>query len=92
MTEDATAGSRVKAHLASTEGKSRHDYTRAEFVERVWQWKRDELPSSRGDVLHLGKLHLDACLRAVAQLDRDQLPHVARTAQISLHSLHSSDC
>jgi valyl-tRNA synthetase len=30
----------VEAHLASTEGKSRHDYTRAEFVERVWQWKR----------------------------------------------------
>ncbi|MDQ2708770.1 MAG: valine--tRNA ligase [Actinomycetota bacterium] len=29
----------VEQRLASTEGRSRHDFTRAEFVERVWQWK-----------------------------------------------------
>jgi valyl-tRNA synthetase len=29
----------VEAHLARTEGKSRHDLTRDEFVERVWRWK-----------------------------------------------------
>ncbi len=29
----------VERHLAETEGRSRHDFTRAEFVERVWQWK-----------------------------------------------------
>ncbi|MGH3904510.1 MAG: valine--tRNA ligase [Pseudonocardiaceae bacterium] len=31
----------VERYLASTEGKSRHDLTREEFVERVWQWKEE---------------------------------------------------
>ncbi len=31
----------VERHLASTEGKSRHDFTREEFVERVWLWKQE---------------------------------------------------
>lgn len=30
----------VEAYLASTEGKSRHDYSRAEFFQRAWQWKQ----------------------------------------------------
>src|SRR6478736_6451884 len=29
----------VERHLAETEGKSKHDFTREEFVERVWAWK-----------------------------------------------------
>ncbi|AIG64556.1 valine--tRNA ligase [Corynebacterium atypicum] len=31
--------SKVEAMLAETEGKTRHDYTREEFVAKVWQWK-----------------------------------------------------
>ena len=31
----------VERHLAETEGKSRHDYTREEFVARVWAWKEE---------------------------------------------------
>ena len=29
----------VERHLAETEGKSKHDYTREDFVARVWEWK-----------------------------------------------------
>jgi valyl-tRNA synthetase len=29
----------VERHLAETEGKSKHDYTREEFVAKVWEWK-----------------------------------------------------
>ncbi|MQA87279.1 MAG: valine--tRNA ligase [Streptosporangiales bacterium] len=31
----------VERHLATTEGKSRHDLTREEFVQRVWEWKEE---------------------------------------------------
>ncbi|HEU0240124.1 MAG TPA: valine--tRNA ligase, partial [Micromonosporaceae bacterium] len=30
----------VEKHLAETEGKTRHDVGREEFVSRVWQWKQ----------------------------------------------------
>lgn len=30
---------KVEANLKETEGKGRFDYTREEFVERVWEWK-----------------------------------------------------
>ncbi len=29
----------VERHLAETEGKSRTDYTRAEFIDKAWEWK-----------------------------------------------------
>jgi valyl-tRNA synthetase len=29
----------VEKHLRATEKKTRHDFTRDEFVQRVWQWK-----------------------------------------------------
>ncbi len=32
---------KVEAMLKETEGKDRFDYSREEFVEKVWQWKRD---------------------------------------------------
>jgi len=31
----------VERHLAETEGKSKHDFTREEFVDRVWAWKEE---------------------------------------------------
>src|SRR3954468_24688559 len=31
----------VERRLAETEGKSKHDYSREEFVEKVWQWKAE---------------------------------------------------
>ncbi|MCK9896456.1 valine--tRNA ligase [Frankia sp. AgB32] len=31
----------VERHLAESEGKSRHDLSREEFVSRVWQWKEE---------------------------------------------------
>jgi len=30
----------VERHLIKTEGKTRKDYTREEFLEHVWEWKR----------------------------------------------------
>ncbi len=32
---------KVEANLKKTEGKSRWDYDRDEFVEKVWEWKRE---------------------------------------------------
>ncbi|PRQ11695.1 valine--tRNA ligase [Corynebacterium sp. 13CS0277] len=32
---------KVEAKLKETEGKDRFDYSREEFIERVWEWKRD---------------------------------------------------
>ena len=29
----------VEQRLLKTEGKTRHDYGREEFIRRVWQWK-----------------------------------------------------
>jgi valyl-tRNA synthetase len=31
----------VEKHLRANEKKTRHDFTRDEFVERVWQWKEE---------------------------------------------------
>eukprot|EP01012_Entosiphon_sulcatum_P020453 TRINITY_DN253_c1_g1_i3.p1 TRINITY_DN253_c1_g1~~TRINITY_DN253_c1_g1_i3.p1 ORF type:complete len:1003 (+),score=254.75 TRINITY_DN253_c1_g1_i3:934-3942(+) len=31
----------VEKKLKAEEGKTRHDYTREEFVKRVWQWKQE---------------------------------------------------
>ncbi len=31
----------VERQLAETEGKSKHDYSREEFVERVWAWRAE---------------------------------------------------
>jgi valyl-tRNA synthetase len=44
----------VERHLAETEGKSRHDYTREEFVERVWQWKAEYGGRILGQMRRLG--------------------------------------
>ena len=32
---------RVEEHLRNTEGKTRHDLGREEFLQRVWQWKEE---------------------------------------------------
>ena len=32
---------KVEAHLKETEGKDRLDYSREEFVEKVWEWQRE---------------------------------------------------
>lgn len=32
--------SRVSKHLRETEGKKKHDYGREEFVEKIWEWKK----------------------------------------------------
>src|SRR4051812_7766049 len=31
----------VERHLAETEGKSKHDYSREDFVAKVWEWKAE---------------------------------------------------
>jgi valyl-tRNA synthetase len=31
----------VERHLAQTEGKSKHDYSREDFLAKVWQWKAE---------------------------------------------------
>src|SRR3954465_3072486 len=31
----------VERHLAETEGRSKHDYTREDFVAKVWEWKEE---------------------------------------------------
>src|ERR1700689_5075282 len=31
----------VERHLRQTEKKTRHDFTREEFLARVWQWKEE---------------------------------------------------
>ena len=31
----------VEKHIRNTEKKTRHDFTRDEFVERIWQWKEE---------------------------------------------------
>ena len=31
----------VERHLKATEGKTRHDLGREEFIKRVWQWKQE---------------------------------------------------
>ncbi|GAA3755168.1 valine--tRNA ligase [Salinactinospora qingdaonensis] len=44
----------VERHLATTEGKSRHDLTREEFVERVWDWKENYGGQILGQMRRLG--------------------------------------
>ncbi len=44
----------VERHLAETEGKSRHDYTREEFVAKVWAWKDEYGGKILGQMRRLG--------------------------------------
>ncbi|HEU4676989.1 MAG TPA: valine--tRNA ligase [Motilibacteraceae bacterium] len=44
----------VERHLAETEGKSKHDYAREDFVERVWQWKAEYGGRILGQMRRLG--------------------------------------
>jgi valyl-tRNA synthetase len=44
----------VERYLAETEGKSRHDFTREEFVERVWAWKAEYGGKILGQMRRLG--------------------------------------
>jgi valyl-tRNA synthetase len=44
----------VERHLAETEGKSRHDYTREDFVARVWEWKHEYGGKILGQMRRLG--------------------------------------
>lgn len=44
----------VERHLAETEGKSKHDYSREDFVERVWQWKAEYGGRILGQMRRLG--------------------------------------
>jgi len=45
----------VERHLAETEGKSKHDFTREEFVDRVWQWKAEHGGKILGQMRRLGE-------------------------------------
>jgi valyl-tRNA synthetase len=45
----------VERYLAETEGKSRHDYSREEFVERVWAWKAEYGGKILGQMRRLGE-------------------------------------
>src|SRR5690349_3838685 len=44
----------VERHLAETEGKSKHDYRREDFVARVWDWKHDYGGRILGQMRRLG--------------------------------------
>ena len=44
----------VERHLAETEGKSKHDYARADFVARVWEWKHEYGGKILGQMRRLG--------------------------------------
>jgi valyl-tRNA synthetase len=44
----------VERHLAETEGKSKHDYTREEFVAKVWEWKEEYGGKILGQMRRLG--------------------------------------
>src|ERR671933_290051 len=44
----------VERQLAETEGKSKHDYTREEFVAKVWQWKAEYGGKILGQMRRLG--------------------------------------
>src|ERR687886_665775 len=45
----------VERRLAETEGQSRHDYTREEFVAKVWQWKEEYGGKILGQMRRLGE-------------------------------------
>ena len=42
------------AQLKETEGKDRFDYGREEFIERVWEWKREYGGKIGGQIAHRG--------------------------------------
>jgi valyl-tRNA synthetase len=44
----------VERHLAETEGKSKHDYTREDFVAKVWEWKEEYGGKILGQMRRLG--------------------------------------
>jgi valyl-tRNA synthetase len=44
----------VERHLAETEGKSKHEYSREEFVERAWRWKAEYGGRILGQMRRLG--------------------------------------
>ena len=44
----------VERQLAETEGKSRHDLGREEFVDRVWEWKAEYGGKILGQMRRLG--------------------------------------
>jgi valyl-tRNA synthetase len=44
----------VERQLAETEGKSKHDYTREEFVAKVWEWKAEYGGKILGQMRRLG--------------------------------------
>jgi len=44
----------VERHLAETEGKSKHDYSREDFVSRVWEWKQEYGGRILGQMRRLG--------------------------------------
>jgi valyl-tRNA synthetase len=44
----------VERHLAETEGRSKHDYTREEFVAKVWEWKEEYGGKILGQMRRLG--------------------------------------
>jgi valyl-tRNA synthetase len=45
----------VERHLAETEGKSKHDFTREDFVDRVWRWKAEYGGKILGQMRRLGE-------------------------------------
>ncbi len=44
----------VERHLSETEGTSKHDYTREEFLARVWDWKAEYGGKILGQMRRLG--------------------------------------
>ncbi|HVN12257.1 MAG TPA: valine--tRNA ligase, partial [Kineosporiaceae bacterium] len=44
----------VERQLAETEGKSKHDYSREEFVAKVWEWKAEYGGKILGQMRRLG--------------------------------------
>ncbi|MDQ1289446.1 MAG: valyl-tRNA synthetase [Actinomycetota bacterium] len=44
----------VERHLAESEGKSKHDYAREDFVARVWEWKHEYGGKILGQMRRLG--------------------------------------
>ncbi|WP_420889160.1 valine--tRNA ligase [Corynebacterium freneyi] len=45
---------KVEAQLKETEGKDRFDYGREEFIERVWEWKREYGGKIGGQMRQIG--------------------------------------
>ena len=44
----------VERHIGETEGKSKHDYSREEFVAKVWAWKEEYGGKILGQMRRLG--------------------------------------